>query len=180
MRPAANLVLIGMPGAGKSTCGVLLAKAAGLDFIDTDLRLQAVAGRRLQEILDQEGTGGFRRLEEQAVLSLDAAGCVIATGGSVVYSPAAMRHLAAGGRLFHLEVPLEELRARLANMASRGVVRTPGQSLEALYNERTPLYRRYAERSIDCAGLSHQQVVARLLAAAEEEPPGRRPAPRRP
>ena len=160
-----NIVLIGMPGAGKSTVGVLLAKATSRTFVDTDLVIQAAEGRRLQELMDTLGVGAFRALEERHILSLRAAGSVIATGGSVVYSPLAVEHLKSGSIAAYLDCPLEELKTRLSNLDSRGVVRAPGQTLESLFEERTPLYRRYADITVSCAGLNHEQVLDELLAS---------------
>ncbi len=166
-----NVILIGMPGAGKSTVGVLLAKALSRDFIDTDLVIQARAGRRLQEILDSEGLEAFRAIEESAVLSLAPRGCVVATGGSVVYSEAAMRHLKRRGVAVYLALPVEALRARLANLATRGVAMAPGLTLESLFEEREPLYRRHADATVDCRGLDHERVVEAVLAVLSAPSP---------
>ena len=123
-----NIVLIGMPGAGKSTVGVVLAKTLGMWFVDTDLLIQERAGRMLQEILNEDGPDAFRRIEEEAILSLRPRRAVIATGGSVVYSGDAMAHLKAGGVIVYLEVPYAEMEARLKNITTRGIVLLPGQS----------------------------------------------------
>ncbi len=162
-----NIVLIGMAGAGKSTVGVLLAKAMSRAFIDTDLVIQAAEGRRLQDILDGEGVEAFRRIEEKHLLALCAQGAVIATGGSVVYSAAAMAHLKAAGAVVHLYLPAEVLEARVTNLDSRGVVMAPGQTFAEVYRERRPLYERWADITIDCTGLRHEDVVQRIGAALE-------------
>jgi len=162
-----NIVLIGMAGAGKSTVGVLLAKAMSRAFIDTDLLIQAAEGRRLQDILDREGIDVFRRIEEKHLLVLRAHGAVIATGGSVVYSPAAMAHLKADGTIVYLYLPVDVLEARVTNLDSRGVVMAPGQTFAAVYRERMPLYERYADLTIDCTGLLHEDVVQRVAAGIE-------------
>ncbi len=162
-----NIVLIGMPGVGKSTVGVLLAKALSREFIDTDLYIQAGARRRLQEIIDEEGIAEFCRQEELYVRSLDRRGAVLATGGSVVYSEAAMEHLSRTSVIVHLDLPLPLLRERLTDMGSRGVVMGPGQTLDHLYEERMPLYRRWADATVDCAGLTHEGVVDAVIAAVE-------------
>jgi shikimate kinase len=154
-----NIVLIGMPGVGKSTLGVLLAKTSGRAFLDTDVLLQSQHGRRLQEILDREGAERFREIEEATICALDCRHTVIATGGSVVYSRKAMLHLRASGQLVHLILGLDDLRRRLANFGDRGVLRSPGQTLESLYAERMPLYRQYADLQIDCGQRSHEQIV---------------------
>ena len=162
-----NIVLIGMPGVGKSTIGVLLAKALSRSFTDIDVIIQAAEGRRLQDIIDTEGTEAFCALEEKQVQSLHARGHVIATGGSVVYSAAAMAHLAEHGIIVHLDLAYDLLVARLANLDSRGVVRARGQSLEVLFAGREPLYRRYAQITVDCRGMRHEQVVEAVRKALE-------------
>ena len=161
----ANIVLIGMPGVGKSTVGVLLAKAASRSFLDTDIYIQAFENRGLQSILDAEGRDAFLRIEERHILSLDGRGQVIATGGSVVYSDAAMAHLKAGGVVVHLDLPCELIEERLRNLGSRGVVKERSQTVCALYVERQPFYRKHADVTVECTGLNHEQVVARIVAA---------------
>ncbi len=160
-----NIILIGMPGAGKSTVGVLLAKALSCDFVDTDILIQAAEGRRLQEIIDADGLDNFLALEERHVLALDVHGAVIATGGSVVYSDPAMTHLKQQGQVAYLKLPLPDLEARISDMDSRGVVIAPWQNLADLYHERLPLYEHFADVTIDCAGLSHGQVVQAIIQA---------------
>jgi shikimate kinase len=154
-----NLILIGMPGAGKSTVGVVLAKRLGMGFVDTDLLIQMRCGRLLQEVIDSDGLGAFRSLEEQTLREFDVCNAVVATGGSVVYSDEAMRHLANIGTLVFLDVPLHELELRLQNMSTRGLVIDPGATLADLYRERLPLYRTYADLTIDVAGKNLEQVV---------------------
>jgi len=160
-----NVVLIGMPGAGKSTVGVVLAKTLGMRFVDTDLLIQERAGRMLQEILNEDGPDAFRRIEEEAILSLRPQRAVIATGGSVVYSGDAMAHLKAGGVIVYLEVPYAEMEARLKNITTRGIVLLPGQSLREMYDERIPLYERYADITIACRGKDLESVVEDLIEA---------------
>ena len=160
-----NIILIGMPGSGKSTIGVLLAKVLSRDFVDTDLLIQAAEGRRLQETIDSDGLDDFLALEERHVLALDVQGAVIATGGSVVYSEEAMRHLKRRGTVVYLLLPMSDLEARITDMDSRGVVIAPWQTLADLYHERLPLYEHFADITIDCAGLSHGQVVQAILEA---------------
>jgi len=161
--PGANIVLIGMPGAGKSTVGVLLAKALSRDFLDTDVYIQAKQGRTLQEIIDQEGLPVFCRIEERHVRSLKCRTSVIATGGSVVYSPAAMARLQASGIIIHLDLDLPALEKRLTNLPTRGVVMGPGQDIRRLFAEREPLYRKYADLTIDCAGFTHEEIVGMIV-----------------
>ena len=162
------MVLIGMPGSGKSTVGVLLAKAAQRSFLDTDVTIQAKEGRSLQEIIDREGLDFFRRLEERYILSLRVSACVIATGGSAVYYPAAMAHLASSGVIIHLDLDLPSLTKRLPDLHSRGVVRVPGQTLNGLFEERKPLYQKYARVTVPCAGHTHEQIVNVILAELEK------------
>ena len=159
----ANLILIGMPGVGKSTIGRLAARYAGLGFVDTDQLLEAREGRCLQQIVDQEGYLGMRVAEERLILSLDCDSQVIATGGSVVYSDAAMAHLQTLGRIIFLHLPLETLLPRLTDLDSRGLVRRQGQSLADLYTERLPLYRRYANITLDCQGLTPAQAARQVV-----------------
>lgn len=160
-----NVVLIGLPAAGKSTLGVLLAKRLSLDFVDTDVVLQARLGRRLQDILDRDGVQAFRRLEEEQILALRPSATVVATGGSVVYSNAAMEHLRRDATTAYLFLTLERWHERLRDFGDRGVVRAPGQSFESLYDEREPLYRRWADVVVDTGGLGHEDAVERVAAA---------------
>ena len=158
-----NIVLIGMPGVGKSTVGVLLAKALGRYFLDTDVLIQAIQGRPLQEIIDRDGLTAFCKIEEDYVLCLDLAHAVIATGGSAVYSEPAMRHLAAHGIIVHLDLPVDKIEERLANLPTRGVVIEKSQTIRSLYDQRQPLYCRYAQITLDCTGKSHEQVVSEVI-----------------
>ncbi len=157
-----NVILIGPPGVGKSTVGVLLAKALSMPFADTDILIQAAEGRRLQAILDAEGTDAFREIEERHILALDLGRHVIATGGSVVYSPVAMAHLRSIGRVVFLNLPCEVLLRRIEDLDTRGVVLPSPQTFRDMYAERLPLYERYADVILDCSDLSHQQVVDRI------------------
>lgn len=157
-----NLILIGMPGAGKSTTGVLLAKQLGLDFVDTDVLLQRRSGLRLQQLINLQGLHSFRRAEEEMLLELDCADCVVSTGGSVIYSPVGMAHLKRLGRLIYLRISLAPLERRIADMQQRGMVIAAGQSFADLYAERTPLYAHYADLTIDVDGLNIEQVVHRI------------------
>lgn len=152
-----------MPGGGKSTVGVLLAKALTRSFFDTDLIIQSAEGQRLQDIIDAQGLDAFSAIEERQILSLDCRNAVIATGGSVVCSERAMAHLKASGIIVHLDLPLALLKERITNMDSRGIAMNPGQSFEELYEERIAFYRRYAEVTIDCIGCSHEEVLNAVI-----------------
>ncbi|MCX5770535.1 MAG: shikimate kinase [Candidatus Hydrogenedentes bacterium] len=158
-----NIVLIGMPGVGKSTAGILLAKVLRRDFVDTDVQIQVRERRLLQDVIDTEGLDAFLAMEERHILAMSCRNSVIATGGSVVYSQPAMDHLRTGGIAIHLRLPLPALEKRLVDTKSRGLVITPGQSIAELYYERQPLYRRYADITVECNGLTHDQVVGRVL-----------------
>lgn len=154
-----NIVLIGMPGAGKSTAGVLLAKALKKPFIDTDLLIQKQENRYLQELLDTHGMEEFIKIEERIVLGIGETGHVIATGGSVIYSEAAMRHLKAHGIVVFLNTKMYQLERRLKNVETRGIAMKSGQTLEMLYKERTPLYKKYADIEIDCSKKHIETIV---------------------
>jgi len=158
-----NIVLIGMPGVGKSTVGVLLAKALGRYFLDTDVFIQAIQGRSLQEIIDHDGLVEFCKIEEEYVLCMDLTNAVIATGGSVVYSEKAMQHLAAHGIVIHLDLSVDRIEQRIRNLPTRGVVIEKGQTIRSLYDQRQPLYRQYAHLTIDCTRKTHEQIVAAII-----------------
>lgn len=164
-KTASNVVLIGMPGSGKSTVGVLLAKRLGLGFIDTDLLIQQEAGRSLQDIVDGDGYQALRKIEEQVLLRLEVRRQVISTGGSAVYSEAAMQHLKADAVVVFLDIPLEVVLERIGDYSARGISRRPDQSLEDLFTERYELYSRLADVAIDCVGRNHEEVCEAVLAA---------------
>ncbi len=152
-----------MPAVGKSTIGVLLAKATSRDFIDTDVFIQAKEGSSLQDIINRQGLKEFCRIEEHHVLTLSCQGKVIATGGSVVYSDAAMNHLMSCGFMIHLDLDLPAIKKRLTDQDSRGLVMTPGKTLDLLYEERLPLYQKYADVTVVCAGKTHERIVEEIL-----------------
>lgn len=164
-----NIVLIGMPGAGKSTVGVILAKALKKTFIDTDLLIREQSGRLLQEILDTDGPRRFREIEEATVLSHRFHNAVIATGGSVVFSERAMAALKSDGVVVYLRISCAEMEKRLRNITTRGIVLLPGQSLRAMYDERIPLYEQYADISVDCAGEDFETVVAQVMEQRKQD-----------
>lgn len=163
MTTRSGITLIGMPGAGKSTVGVLLSRRLAFDFVDSDLLIQVREGRSLQSVLDQRGYLGLRSIEEAVLLALDPHERVIATGGSAVYSAAAMRHLAAGSRIAWLDVPLAELRRRIRDFDTRGIARRPDQDLEGLFAEREALYARFAQIRIRCGQASQEDVLEEIL-----------------
>ncbi len=159
---ALNIILIGMPGAGKSTVGVLLAKRLGYNFVDTDLILQSEQQCRLQEIIAKVGLEEFKQLEADVMCNLATTHSVVATGGSAVYSARAMAHLQKLGQLVFIDIPLAELQTRVVDMDTRGLVIGPGESYEKLYQERQPLYEQYAEVTIAGAGLTVDAVAAAI------------------
>ncbi|MCZ6710027.1 MAG: shikimate kinase [Gammaproteobacteria bacterium] len=155
-----NVILIGMPGAGKSTIGVLLAKRLGYDFVDTDLLIQVRQGEFLQDTLDARGYLELRDIEEQVLPSLNISRTVVATGGSAVYSTKAMRQLGRGGVLVYLAAELDELKRRIDDYATRGIARRPDQNFEDLFAERTKLYNSYAQITVNAAETPEQVVTA--------------------
>ena len=157
-----NIVLIGMPGAGKSTVGVILAKRTARDFIDTDVLIQLDQKKPLQDIVDKQGHLALRAVEERVLLGLHCESTVIATGGSAVYSEAAMRHLRNLGVIVYLQLDLSALERRVADFSMRGLAKRADQSFADLYAERKPLYERCAEITIDCAGKSPEQISAEI------------------
>ena len=160
MRP--NLTLIGMPGAGKSTVGVILAKDLAFGFVDTDILIQINRQKPLQRILDESGHLELRRIEEEEILKLNVEHQVIATGGSAVYSDRAMDHLRQISRIVFIDVEFEEIRRRIRNFASRGIAKAPNQSFHELYLERQSLYRRHADLRVDGNRLSQEELAAQI------------------
>lgn len=158
-----NVVLIGMSGAGKSTLGVLLAKAAGMEFIDTDIIIQKLKGKLLQDIINEEGLDSFLEIEEKVVVGLQITNCVISTGGSVVYLEKAMKYLKQDGNVIYLHVPYEEIEKRVKDIESRGIVIRKGYSLKDAYYERMPLYNSYSDIIFDCSNKSIEQCISGLL-----------------
>lgn len=158
-----NIVLIGMPGVGKSTVGVILAKMLGYQFIDADLLIQQQERKLLREIISDAGVDGFIQVENRVNASIEAEHAIIATGGSVVYGGEAMEHLRSIGTVLYLQVPYEILEKRLADIHGRGVVLREGQNLYDLYLERTPLYEKYADIQVSGEGLSVEETVERII-----------------
>ena len=163
-----NIVLIGMCGVGKSTVGVLLAKALGRYFLDTDVYIQVLEDKGLQEIIDEQGIEAFCKIERDHLICIDVKNAVVATGGSVVYSPGAMENLTQRGLVVHLDLDYETIEHRVTNLYNRGVVMEAGETLASLYEKRQPLYQKYAQVTIDCSGKSHEQIVEEIIASVEE------------
>ena len=159
-----NIILIGMPGAGKSTIGVVLAKKIGYEFIDSDIVIQNRYKKILQELINEYGTDGFEKIENDVNKSLNPQNSVIATGGSAIYGKEAMEHFDSIGTVVYLNLPYEGIEQRLGNLEERGVTIKKGQTLKDLYNERTPLYKKYANLTIDCQGKTIREIVEEISA----------------
>ena len=158
-----NIVLIGMPGVGKSTIGVILAKIIGFHFLDSDLVIQDRENRRLHEIIAQEGTDGFLKIENDVNASLNVERTIIATGGSAIYGKEAMEHLKEIGEVVYLKADYETIEKRLGNLEKRGVALKNGQTLKDLYEERTKLYELYADVTVDEKGLGTEETIGAVL-----------------
>ena len=154
-----NIVLIGMPGAGKSTIGVLLAKSLLFSFVDTDLVIQSKYSMSLCEIIEKEGTNGFLGIENDVIADCEFKNSVIATGGSAVYGEKAMQKLKEDGIVIYLSLPVSELEKRLGDIKTRGVAMPNGNTISRLYLEREPLYKKYADITVECEGLTAEQCV---------------------
>lgn len=158
-----NIILIGMPGAGKSTVGVILAKTLGMNFVDTDIVIQEHTGKLLQEIIDEEGPVAFLKIEEKVILGLDVVHTVIATGGSIVFSERAMEQLKSGSIALYLNISFERMVYRINNITTRGIVLIRGQDLRDMYNQRIPLYEKYADMRIDCSDDDFENIVQKIV-----------------
>jgi len=164
-----NIILIGMPGSGKSTCGVVAAKMLLKNFFDTDLLIQNLEGKRLQDIINEKGIEYFEAAEEKAICSLDIEGTVIATGGSVIYSEKAMQHLSSLGKIIYLHLDYNTMIKRINNLSTRGVVLKKGETLADMYNERLPLYRKWADVIIDCNDNTVEETACMIKDAASND-----------
>jgi shikimate kinase len=162
MKNHTNIVLIGMPGSGKSTVGVILAKQTARSFIDTDLLFQLSEERSLQDIIDAEGHIALRQIEEDVLLAIADAHHVIATGGSAAYSAPAMDHLKKIGVLVFLDVSLQDLEGRVGDFGKRGIAKRPDQTFADLFEERFVLYSKHADITISCDGLTQEEVCDRI------------------
>ena len=165
MADKSNIVLIGMPGSGKSTVGVLLAKASGKGFMDTDLLIQSSTGCTLQQIVNTRGYEALRDEEERVLSSLAVSDHVIATGGSAVYSHRAMKHLGKDGVVVFLDVSLASIRQRIGDYSLRGISKRPEQTLDELFSERLALYRQCSDITVGGNNQTQQQVCNEVLAA---------------
>lgn len=159
-----NIILIGMPGVGKSTIGVVLAKVLGYQFVDADLLIQEAEGKLLSELIEENGTDGFIEIENRVNSQIQTHRSVIATGGSVIYGKEAMEHLKSIGTVVYLKQNLRVLQRRLRNLKGRGVVLKEGQTLADLYKERTVLYEKYADITVD----QYKQTIQQTLKAVQE------------
>lgn len=158
-----NIILIGMPGSGKSTVGIILAKQMSKDFLDTDVLIQTREGRSLQDIVDNDGHMVLRDIEERVLLSIEATNQVISTGGSAAYSDPAMQHLRKDGIVVFLHADLDTLRKRIENYETRGLAKKPEQSFEDLFEERYTLYTKYADIIVESSGFTQEQVCTEVL-----------------
>ncbi len=158
-----NIVLIGMPGVGKSTIGVVLAKILGYHFLDSDLLIQSREKKRLHQIISEVGTDGFLKIENDVNASIDVERTIIATGGSAVYGKEAMEHLKEIGEVVYLKASYGTIKRRLGNLEKRGVALKPGQTLKDLYDERTRLYEKYADVTVDERGLGTEETIGEVL-----------------
>lgn len=164
-----NIILVGMPGAGKSTVGVVLAKRLGYGFVDSDLVIQERFGKKLHQLISEHGVEGFWEIENQVNASLNEENCVIATGGSAIYGQEAMEHFREIGTVVYLKLSLREIAKRLGDLKARGVTLKEGQSLKDLYKERVPLYEKYAHLTIRCDRKMIRNVVGELNAKLKDE-----------
>jgi len=162
-RTKSNIVLIGMPGSGKSTVGIILAKMTSKDFIDTDILIQLREGRPLQDIVNNDGHMVLRKIEKDVLLSVDCKNHIIATGGSAAYSRSAMSHLKKDGIVIFLDATMNTLQSRIHNYETRGLAKRPDQTFADLFSERLALYLRYADITIKSDNLTQEEVSLKIL-----------------
>ena len=161
-----NIVLIGMPGAGKSTIGVILAKSLLFDFCDTDLSIQKETGESLCDTIAKIGIEEFILLEEDVICKQEFLNSVVATGGSAVYGEMAMEKLKENGIIVYLKVSPEELQSRIKNIHTRGIAMKEGTTIKELYEERAPLYEKYADITVECDGRNAEECVDLIVKEA--------------
>lgn len=165
-----NVVLIGMPGAGKSTIGVLLAKSLNKRFVDTDLCIQEKCGKKLYEIINESGIDDFVRIENDIIASLDIADSVVATGGSAIFGAEAMSKLSSSGTIVYLKLDADEISSRIKNIKTRGIAMDKGETIFDVYQKRKPYYEKYADYTVDCAGLTVEECVSEIVEIFENTP----------
>jgi shikimate kinase len=163
-----NLTLIGMPGAGKSTVGIILAKNLSFGFIDTDVLIQINQQKSLQQIIDESDHLNLRTIEEKEIMKLNIKNHVIATGGSATYSTNAMSHLLNISKVIFLEVSFEEIKRRIHNFKTRGIAKSENQTFRELYDERQYLYKKYAEITINCNRLDQEEIAMSILESIQK------------
>lgn len=161
----ANVILIGMPGSGKSTLGVLLAKALGYSFVDTDLIISRMADKPLQKILNEDGLDSFLELEEKVGCELECDKTVVATGGSMVLSEKAMQNLKSDSKVVYIRVPLDEIKRRVTNITTRGIAFHKGETLDDVYRLRVPLYEKFADITVDFEDASKDNAIENMVEA---------------
>lgn len=158
-----NIVLIGMPGCGKSTIGVLLAKSMLCEFVDTDLIIQNKHKKSLCEIISEEGLENFKETENEVLSEINCENCVIATGGSAVYCGKGMANLKKNGKILYLKLSPDEIKRRIKNIKTRGIAMKEGTTIEELYLERAPLYEKYADYIVECENLTAEECVEKII-----------------
>lgn len=164
-----NIVLIGMPGSGKSTIGNILAKLIGYCFLDTDLIIQNMEGKVLQDIIDEDGLPTFHTAEEKALCAVYCNDTVIATGGSAIFSERGMRHLKQNGKVVYLKLGINELEKRLSNLASRGVAGAKEKTIAQIFEDRRPLYEKFADYTVQCDGASVAENALKIVDLAKND-----------